>query len=61
MAGKKKPKNKAPSRRYKKYQIVGDMVTRQKTCPKCGPAMFLATHKDRYTCGFCGYCEFNKK
>lgn len=30
-------------------------------CPKCGPGIFMAKHKDRQTCGKCGYTEFNKK
>ena len=27
------------------------------TCPKCGPAVFMAVHKNRVTCGKCGYTE----
>jgi len=61
MPKKKKPRNKEPSKRYKKYKLVGNKVTRDKTCPKCGPGTFLAAHKDRITCGSCGYCEFIKK
>lgn len=30
-------------------------------CPKCGPGIFMATHKDRVSCGKCGYTEFQKK
>ncbi|MFH1056638.1 MAG: 30S ribosomal protein S27ae [Candidatus Micrarchaeota archaeon] len=26
-------------------------------CPKCGPGTKLAGHKDRLTCGKCGYME----
>lgn len=61
MGKKAKPKNKVPSKKYSKYKIEGNKLTRSKTCPKCGPSYFLAEHKDRLTCGFCGYCEFNKK
>jgi len=44
------------------YEIVdGKLVRKRKTCPKCGPGVFLAEHKDRYTCGKCGYTEFKKK
>ena len=60
MAKKKKPRNKEPSKRYKKYKLAGNKLVREKTCPKCGPGNFLAEHKDRITCGSCGYCEFIK-
>ena len=44
------------------YQVDGDKVTRTKpVCPKCGPGVFMATHKDRVSCGNCGYTEFSKK
>ncbi|MCD6403782.1 MAG: 30S ribosomal protein S27ae, partial [Nanoarchaeota archaeon] len=26
----------------------------------CGPGVFLAEHKDRFSCGKCGYTEFKK-
>ncbi|HIH19156.1 TPA: 30S ribosomal protein S27ae [Candidatus Micrarchaeota archaeon] len=26
-------------------------------CPKCGPGVRLAEHKDRRACGKCGYFE----
>lgn len=57
MAKKPKPKNKVPSKRYTKYSIEGDKLTRKKTCPKCGPGIFLAEHKDRWYCGKCHYSE----
>ncbi len=28
-----------------------------KACPKCGPGFRLAEHKNRRTCGKCGYME----
>ncbi len=28
-----------------------------KNCPKCGPGFRLADHKNRRTCGKCGYME----
>ncbi len=28
-----------------------------KYCPKCGPGVRLAEHKDRRSCGKCGYFE----
>lgn len=40
----------------KYYDIKGDKLERKKkTCPKCGPGVFMAEHKDRWTCGKCGY------
>ncbi len=40
------------------YEIKGDTLQRKtRFCPKCGPGVFLATHKDRKTCGKCGYSE----
>lgn len=58
---KKKTKNKAPSKKYTKYKVEGDKLVRSRVCPKCSEATFLAEHKDRSTCGKCGYTEFKKK
>jgi len=42
------------------YQI-GKMYdngkSKNKSCPKCGPGTFMAEHKDRLSCGKCGYTE----
>lgn len=47
---------------YTLYDIKGDKVERKtRFCPKCGPGVFLAAHKDRKTCGKCGYSEKNKQ
>jgi small subunit ribosomal protein S27Ae len=44
------------------YKVDGNKAERIKpTCPKCGPGTFMATHKDRVSCGKCGYTEFKKK
>jgi ubiquitin-small subunit ribosomal protein S27Ae len=44
------------------FKLEGDKITRtRKHCPKCGPGVFLAEHKDRVSCGKCGYTEFVKK
>ncbi|MDD3263702.1 MAG: 30S ribosomal protein S27ae [Candidatus Nanoarchaeia archaeon] len=32
----------------------------RKVCPKCGNAIFMAEHKDRFTCGKCSYTEMKK-
>ena len=44
------------------YDIKDGKLTRKrKHCPKCGEGVFLAEHKNRVTCGSCGYTEFHKK
>jgi len=41
------------------YEAKGDELHRvRKTCPKCGGGVFMAEHKDRTSCGNCGYTEF---
>lgn len=54
-----KKKGDAISRLY--HIEDGKAVSKNKTCPKCGPGVFLAEHKDRYTCGKCGYTAFKSK
>jgi len=56
-------KAKKPSKQlHTLYTIHGEKVERKnKTCPKCGPGMFLAMHKDRSYCGKCYYTEFKSK
>lgn len=44
------------------YEISdGKAKSKNRTCPKCGPGMFLARHKDRLVCGSCKYVEFLSK
>ena len=41
------------------FEKQGDkLAQKNKTCPKCGPGMYLAAHKDRVYCGHCHYTEF---
>jgi len=54
-------KNKKASTKYTKYTVSGDKVESKATCPKCGPGIFLAEHKNRKTCGSCGYTIFQGK
>jgi small subunit ribosomal protein S27Ae len=57
-----KAAKKATSGRWTKYELAGTTLKRKgKFCPKCGAGMFLAEHKDRVTCGNCGYTEFKTK
>jgi small subunit ribosomal protein S27Ae len=66
MAEKGKPpvKKSAPVKKGKSYkinrlyEISGNHANKKnKTCPKCGPGIFMANHKDRWTCGKCKYSE----
>ena len=44
------------------YIISGNKLERKRrNCPKCGDGVFLAEHKDRVSCGKCGYTEFKTK
>jgi len=41
------------------FKVEGDRISRQRRhCPKCGDGVFLAEHKNRTSCGKCGYTEF---
>ena len=43
------------------YKVDGDKLERKnKICPKCGNGVFMTEHKDRVSCGKCGYTEFKK-
>jgi small subunit ribosomal protein S27Ae len=38
----------------------GKVVRKNRYCPRCGIGVFLAKHKNRLTCGKCGYTEIFK-
>jgi small subunit ribosomal protein S27Ae len=59
--GKKPHKNKPTSKKYTKYKIENDIIKREKTCPRCGPGVFLMNAKNRIYCGKCHYSEFTAK
>ena len=59
--GKKPHKNKPTGKKYKHYTIEGDKIKRTKTCPRCGPGVFLANHKNRLSCGKCKYTFFETR
>ena len=41
------------------FKVEGDKITRlRRHCPKCGDGVFLAEHKNRLSCGTCGYTEY---
>ena len=61
MADEKKKEVKKTIRVKKSgfYTIENEKVIRNhKCCQKCGLGVFLADHKDRYSCGKCGYTEW---
>ena len=47
---------------HKFYSINkdGTLKRERQTCPRCGTGVFLADHKNRLSCGKCGYAEFKK-
>ncbi len=52
-------KERDKSKRYELYESEGGEVDRlRKSCPRCGPGIFLADHGERLACGKCGYTEF---
>ncbi len=51
MTGKEKTKIKKSNM----YDTSGELKRKGKFCPKCGAGVFMAEHKDRYTCGKCSY------
>lgn len=60
--GKKDEKPKKEPSKRNLYKIEGNKVVRsRKPCPKCGAGVFLAEHKDRTSCGNCGYTEFKRR
>jgi len=58
---KKKSNPRKPNKRWERYDTSGGLKRKNKFCPKCGEGVFLAKHKDRETCGKCGYTQFAGK
>lgn len=65
MAGKEKEsKGKKQHKKHKKtskHQAYDAGKRTKSFCPKCGPGIFLAEHKDRLSCGKCGYMQAKSK
>jgi len=38
----------------------GKIERKRRHCPKCGEGVFLGEHKNRISCGKCGYTEFKE-
>ncbi|MDD1725195.1 MAG: 30S ribosomal protein S27ae [Methanospirillum sp.] len=62
MAAKGKgKKEKSSVKRSSYFKLEGkSAVPQRRYCPRCGPGVFMGEHKDRVTCGKCGYTEFKK-
>jgi|ERR1700722_6770011 small subunit ribosomal protein S27Ae len=59
---RKEKKPKANVQVWKLYKVEDTAVTRlKKECPRCGKGYFMAEHKDRMSCGNCGYTTFRTK
>jgi small subunit ribosomal protein S27Ae len=56
----KREKKKRPEKGvHAMYKIEGEKVTRTRPmCERCGPGYFMADHKERYTCGHCGFTRY---
>ncbi len=58
--GTKKKKQKTAKGAY--FDLSGEKITaKNRACPKCGAGVYMANHKDRTTCGKCGFTEWAKK
>ena len=58
---RKEKKPKVNIQVWKLYKIGEDGSSIQrlrKECPRCGRGYFMAEHKDRHTCGHCGFTNF---
>ncbi|MAG16244.1 30S ribosomal protein S27ae [Candidatus Woesearchaeota archaeon] len=55
----KKPKK--PNQVWKLYEAKDKLTRKNVFCPKCGAGYFMAKHKERTSCGKCGYTEMSKK
>lgn len=47
----------ADKKQFNINTIYENGKAKNKSCPKCGPGVFLADHKDRVSCGKCSYSE----
>jgi small subunit ribosomal protein S27Ae len=56
---KREKKKKQEKGVHAMYKTEGEKVTRLRpTCERCGPGYFMGDHKDRYTCGHCGFTRY---
>ncbi len=60
-AGKAPKKKKKEKGVHSLYKAEGDKVTRLRpVCERCGPGYFMADHRNRYTCGHCGFTRYKR-
>ena len=60
-AGKAPKKKKKEKGIHSMYEVESDKVTRLRPlCERCGPGYFMADHRDRYTCGHCGFTRYKR-
>jgi len=58
---RKEKKPKVNTQVWKLYKMGEDGASFQrlrKECPRCGRGYFMGEHKDRQTCGHCGFTNF---
>lgn len=63
MAENNEKENKKKNQKgvYALYKIENDKISRLRpTCERCGSGYFMANHKDRYTCGHCGFTRYKQ-
>lgn len=59
---RKERKPRANVQVWKLYKLSETSAERlRKECPRCGHGYFMAEHKDRLTCGHCGYTSFRNR
>jgi small subunit ribosomal protein S27Ae len=59
---RKERKPRANVQVWKLYKVSGEAAERlKKECPRCGKGYFMAEHRDRLSCGNCGYTTFKSK
>lgn len=52
---------KVKAAKGKFYKLEGEKLERlRQACPRCGPGVFMADHRNRWACGKCGYTNFKK-
>lgn len=60
--GKKTHAKTNKSQKWKAFKIEDGKVNRiKRICVKCGSGVFMAEHKNRFSCGKCGYTIFKDK
>ena len=59
---RKKAKPKVNVQVWKLYKVNENSLDRlRKECPRCGKGYFMAEHKERQSCGHCGYTTFRNR